>query len=468
MFKKGDSKKRLKPEGKELNIFALLVFILAAAFVATFFIPSGTFDRTVIEERTVIVPDSFKYEESSSLGVMSFLTSIPEGLVDAAGIIFFVLIIGGVFAVLNSTGATEAMIMALTKKLGNNEKWLIPILMLYFALNGALLGAFEEVLPYVVILVPLVIALGFDTMTGVAIVFVGVSAGFMSAVMNPFTIGVAQRIAELPLYSGMTFRIILFVIFYSVGVWYVQRHAMKVKKNPALGIFGSIQSKTREEVMNSAIKITTRHKWILSLFVVNLVIIAFGVIKQGWYFYEIAGMFLLFAVVVGFIGRLGVNGIVNEFLKGSSTLLAGALIIGLARAIVIILEKGVVMDTILYAVSNAISSLPSGLTAVGMLFLQLCISFIVPSGSGMAALTMPIMAPLADLVDVTRQTAVLAYQLGDGVSNLIVPGVAVAAISMVGISYVKWVRWLFPLICIQFAIAAVAIIIANVINYGPF
>lgn len=468
MFKRKNQLLETEKSSKEINIFALLIIILAITFVATFFIPSGEYNRAVIDDRTVIVADSFKYIESAPLSIMNFLTSIPEGLVSAAGIIFFVLIIGGVFSILNATGATESLIMTLAKKFGNNEKWLIPIFMLFFSLNGALLGAYEEALPYVLILVPLVLAMGFDTMTGVAIVFVGVSTGFMSAIMNPFTIGVAQRIAELPLYSGLAFRVVLFIVLYLVGVWYVHRHAMKVKRDPSLGIYGTIKGKSREEVMNSTVKITTRQKIVLYAFVLNLAIIAYGVTQHEWYFYEIAGDFLVFGVVVGFIGKLTVNQISDEFIKGAATLLSGALIIGLAKSIVILLEQGHVMDTILYGVSNAISSMPTSITAIGMLVLQFGISFIVPSGSGMAALTMPIMSPLADIVGVTRQTAVLAYQLGDGISNLIVPGVAVAAISMVGISYVKWVRWLLPLMALQILVAIVAILIANAINYGPF
>ena len=459
------SKKR---EKGELNIFSLLLVVLIVAFIATFIIPSGQFERTDLDGRTVIVDGSFEYTDADNLGFINLLSSIPQGLQDTAGIIFFVLIIGGAFGILNATGTTQALIMALTKKLGNNEKWIIPILMLYFGLSGALIGAYEEMLPYVVILAPLVLALGFDTMTGVAIVYVGVATGFMSAIMNPFTIGVAQKIAELPLYSGMGFRIIVFIVFYIIGVTYVYRHAMKVKKDPSKGIYGSMEVKSKEEILASAIKLETRHKIILGLFVLNLIIIAFGVVKMGWYFNEIAGMFVLFGLVVGFVGKLNAKDITDEFFKGAATILQGALIIGLARAIVVVLDQGQIMDTILYGIANLISALPSSVTAVGMLFVQTLISFIVPSGSGMASLTMPIMSPLADMVDVSRQTAVLAYQLGDGISNLVVPGVAVAAVGLVGISYVKWVKWLFPLLCIQFVTAAILIIIANAINYGPF
>lgn len=469
MEEKGEvTVKKENKKGREFNIFALLMIILVIGAVLTYIVPAGQFAREEMDGRNVIVPNSFTYIESTPISPIQLLSSIPNGMVESAGIIFFVLIIGGAFTVLNATGATEALIFTLTKKLGNNEKWLIPILMLFFALNGALLGAFEEVLPYVVILVPLVLALGFDAMTGVAIVFVGVSAGFTAAVMNPFTIGVAQRVAELPIYSGMGLRIVVFIVMYFVGVFYVFRHAMKVKQDPSKGIFGTVEPKSREELLLSTVRLTARHKWILVTFVANLGVIAYGVTTQGWYFYEISGMFVLFAIIIATIGGLGVNGMVDEFLKGAASLVPGALIIGVARSIVVILEQGQIMDTILFGVSNIIEVLPSSLTAVGMLVLQTLISFVIPSGSGMAALTMPIMSPLADLVGVTRQTAVLAYQFGDALTNLLVPGITVAAVAMVGISYVRWVRWIFPLLSIQFGIAVIVMIIANAINYGPF
>jgi uncharacterized ion transporter superfamily protein YfcC len=286
--------------------------------------------------------------------------------------------------------------------------------------------------------------------------------------MNPFTIGVAQKIAELPPYSGIGLRIVVFLLMYAVSVIFVYRHAMRVKRDPSLGIFGTIERKSREELISSSITLETKHKWILFVFLLNLVAIAIGVIKFGWYINEIAGLFILFGVIVGIIARLNTNKIVDEFMKGASALFYGALIIGVARAIVVILEQGHIMDTILFYCASLIEELPSSFTAVGMLVLQSIISFIIPSGSGMAALTMPIMTPLSELVGITRQTAVLAFQFGDGIWNLIVPGVALAGVGMVGISYVRWVKWIFPLLLIQFGIAAVVIFIAHSIGYGPF
>lgn len=452
----------------EINVFVLLLAILAVCVLFTYIIPAGEYARLDVNGRSVVQADSFQYTESSPISFLGFLNSLHTGMVDSASIMFFVLIIGGSYGIMSATGAMEAFIVALTRKLGNKEKWLIPLMMLFFATGGSLIGMFEETLPYIAILVPLAVALGFDAITGAAIVLVGASVGFTSAVMNPFTIGVAQGVAELPPFSGMGFRIVVFAVMYLVAVAFVYRHAMKVKKNPELGIYGSFEKQNIDKLFDAGIVLESRHKLILICFLLNLVAIAVGVIEFGWYITEIAGLFILLGIVVGIIGRLSANEMVDSFMKGAASLLAGAMIIGMARAIVVVLNDGHIMDTILYYFASVIQELPPSLTAVGMLVFQTILSFVIPSGSGMAALTMPIMTPLSDLVGITRQTAVLAFQFGDGISNVIIPGIAVAGIGMAGISYLRWIKWIFPLILMQYGIAVVAMIVAHAIGYGPF
>lgn len=221
-------------------------------------------------------------------------------------------------------------------------------------------------------------------------------------------------------------------------------------------------------MMSKGVVFERRHKVILTCFMLNMVTIAIGVIEFGWYITEIAGLFILLGAIVGIIGRLSANEMVDAFMKGAAALLAGAMIIGVARAIVVVLNDGHIMDTILYYSAYMIKELPPSLTAVGMLGFQTLLSFVIPSGSGMAALTMPIMTPLSELVGITRQTAVLAYQFGDGISNIIIPGIAVAGVGMAGISYIRWLKWIFPLIMIQYGIAIIAVIVAHAIGYGPF
>ncbi|MEJ8543742.1 YfcC family protein [Brevibacillus borstelensis] len=455
---------------KEINVFVLLFAVLAIAVVLTYLIPAGEYARVDVNGRSVVDPQSFQFIESSPVKPLGLVNSVHTGMEEAAGIIFFVLIIGGTFGILTATGAIEALIVTLSRKLQNQEKWLIPIMMFFFAMGGTLMGMAEETIPYIAIMIPLAIALGFDAITGTAIVLVGASVGFTSAIMNPFTIGVAQGIAELPTFSGAGFRIGVFVVMYVVSVGFVYRYAMKVKKDRGQGFFGNYAGKSTEDMIRSDVKLTTSHKWILACFLINFVVLAFGVIKYGWYITEIAGLFLLLGIIIGLIGRLTPNTIVDSFMKGAAGLISGALVIGVARAIVVVLNDGHILDTILYYAATAINQVPATFSAFGMLVLQSLINFIVPSGSGQAALTMPIVTPLADLVGVTRQTAVLAFQFGDGISNIFTPtsGYFMAGLAVAGIPWIRWVKWILPLILTQYGIGAVAVIIAQMIGYGPF
>ena len=214
----------------------------------------------------------------------------------------------------------------------------------------------------------------------------------------------------------------------------------------------------------------TRHKWVLLVFLLNFIVLVFGVTKYGWFLTEIAGLFLFFAIIIGLVGGKSPNDIADHFVKGAGNLIGGALIIGFAQAILVLLNSAGLMDTILYYSSAAIDSLPSTFTTIGMFFLQMFLNFFIPSGSGQAALTMPIMAPLSDLVGITRQTAVLAFQLGDGISNMIFPtsGFFMAGLALAGIPWGRWIKWIFPFILIEITIAIVALMIAQWIHYGPF
>lgn len=332
------------------------------------------------------------------------------------------------------------------------------------------MGMSDEVAVYVALLVPLTIALGFDAITGFAIVVVGASMGFTAGFLNPFSTGVAQGISQLPTFSGIGFRLIIFAVFYIAASYYVYRHAMKVKRNPEIGIYGKFDRFSIHTKEDKDVKMTLRHKLVLSAFMLNFVVLIIGVMKYEWYITEIAGLFLLFGIIMGLIGNLSPSEIAESFVKGSSELIGGALIIGLAQAVLYIFNEGGLMDTMLHYASIALDGIPSTFTAVAMMVLQMFINFLVPSQSGQAALTMPIMAPLADLVGITRQTAVLAYQLGDGIAAMLYPtnGALIAALAVAGISWSKWVRWYFPFFIFLFIMSAIFLIIANYMNYGPF
>ncbi|PAD38455.1 YfcC family protein [Terribacillus sp. 7520-G] len=458
--------KKKKP--KQFNVYVMIFAFIVVAALLTYIIPGGAYDRVEQDGRSVILPETFHYIDGENVGLLGIFNSIHTGMVNGANIIFFVLIVGGAFGIFTATGALDAFIYMLSRKMANKEKLLIPVLMLFFAAAGALMGMSDETIVYVAILAPMAIALGFDALTGFAIVVLGAGVGFTAAVMNPFTVGVAQGISELPTFSGIGFRIIIFVVLYAAAVLYVMRHAGKVKKNPELGVYGKFGGKADTAALQSH-KMTARHKLVLSAFLINYIVLIIGVLKYGWYITEIAGLFLLFGVLMGILGGISFSGIADNFILGAKDLLGGALIIGFAQAILVIFNTSGMMDTLLHYASDALGAIPGSLSAVGMLFLQMGINFFVPSGSGQAALTMPLMAPLSDMIGVTRQTAVLAYQFGDGISNTILPtGNIIALLAIAGIGYGKWVKWFLPFFLIQIGIAIIALIIAQLIQYGPF
>lgn len=460
-----DKKKKMR----SFNVYVLIFSLIVLSAVLTYIIPSGQYDRVEVNGRSVIQADSFQYIDANPVGLLDIFSSVHSGMVNGANTIFFVLIIGGTFGVFAATGALDAFIAMISRKMANREKLLIPVLMLFFAIAGALMGMSDEIIVYIAILVPLTIALGFDAMTGFAMVTIGASVGFTAAVMNPFTVGIAQGIAELPTFSGMGFRIIIFIVLYIAAAMYVYRYAVKVKKNPSIGIYGKYKPGQANTVTHSDERMSTSHKLVLMAFLVSYIILIFGVMKYGWYITEIAGLFFMFGLIMGIFGKLSPSKIADSFIAGAKDLLGGALIIGLAQAILVIFNTAGLMDTILYHASNLLSNVPGTLSAVGMFILQLFMNFFVPSGSGQAALTMPLMTPLSDMIGVTRQTAVLAFQFGDGIAKAIFPtGNIIAALAVGGIAYGKWFKFFMPFFVIQFAIAIIALIIAQLIQYGPF
>jgi len=465
-FESGEKKEKRE---RKINVFALLLVFLVIATIITHIMPAGEYTRIQKNGYTTVNPNSFKWIASAPVGFFDMLKAIPTGMVEAANIIFFVLIIGGFFGVLKASGTVEALVSTMAKKLANREKLMIPIIMLFFALGGSLMGMAEETLAYVPLFIPLALAIGFDTITGTAMVLVGASVGFTTAIMNPFTVGLAQGIAGLPMYSGMGFRLVLFVVIYLIAVTFVYRHAMKVKKNPSMGIFGKFETSRSDTLLKAKVELTTRHNWILTAFFINYVILVFGVIKYKWYITEIASLFIILTIVIAILGKISIDDTVESFTQGSASLISGALIIGVSRAILVVLNQGHIIDPLLHQVSEGMKHIPAFLSVVGMYNFQAAIHFILASGSGHAMLTMPIMAPLADLLHITRQTAVLSFSFADGIGNIIFPtgGTLMAGLAIAGISWTKWAKWILPLILIEYLIGFIAVIIAHAIGYGP-
>lgn len=457
-------------EQKSLNPFVLMVAIIFVMAILTYVLPAGEYERVEKDGRTLVNPESYTTVASNPVDALGLISSFHLGLVKGAEIILFVFLFGGALGMMKKTGAIDAFIQKIAAKFGKREMILVPLLVLVFAILGSLIGAAEDSLVYIAIVVPLMITLRMDALTGFATVMLGVMAtGFASGITNPFNTAIAQTIAELPMYSGMWLRIVAFIVFYIITVVYIVMHARKVKKDPSLGVYGKFNREEQFEV-DFQYKMSTRHLIALLVLLGNFVVLIYGVMKYQWYISVIGGLFLVTAMIMCMICSVKLGEMGDSFVDGAKDMTSGALIIGFAQAILVISENAQIIDPILHFIVGLIGQLPAWLNAVGMLFIQMVMNFLVPSGSGQAALTMPIMAPLADMIGVTRQTSVLAFQLGDGISNMIFPtsGVLMAGLAIAGIPYTRWLKWIWPY-CLMMTIASIVLLLmAQFTNYGPF
>lgn len=455
------------------HTYALLFFIIVLVTILTYIVPAGEFDRAEDAKtgRIFVVADSFHAVEKSPVSPFGLFKAIPMGMEKAGYIIFFVLMIGGSFGILQGTGAIDAGIGRVVQKMQGKEKLIIPVTMFIFSLAGAMLGSAEEMLPFYPIVISLALALGFDTITGTAMVLLGAGAGFAGAFMNPFTVGIAQGISGLPLFSGIGFRLISYTIILTVTIIYVYRYASKIQKNPELSATYEDDSDFHKKFDLAEIpEFNNKHKLVMGVLVIGLAILAFGVVKLGFYITELTAMFLIIGILAGVVGGLKINEIAEEFVNGAKELVYGALVIGLATSIMVVMQEGKIMDTIIYGMAGLVKGLPPTISGIAMFIVQSFTNVFVPSGSGQAAVSMPIMAPMADVVGVSRQSAVLAFQFGDGFSNVLSPtsGYFMAAIAIGGITWEKWAKWMLPLFLIWSALGAILVALSVAIGYGPF
>ncbi|GEN83692.1 hypothetical protein SLU01_20040 [Sporosarcina luteola] len=455
------------------HIYVILFVFSAFAALTTYFIPAGEFERVPGPDgRTTIDPNSFNYVDQTPVGIMDFLTVIPRGLIDAGEVVFFTFIIGGMFMVLRRTGIIEIAVDKLARKFAHNSIMLIPVLTTVFALIATLIGTAELSLVYIPVIMPLIIALGYDSITAAAIALCGTVVGFTAGVLNPINTGLGQKLSGLPVFSGLGLRLIVFIVAVAAAVLFVTRYAKKVKKNPMHSLVYEDDTEKRALYNNvgkaEAVPATGRQKWAAIVALLFFAVLVYGVISKGWFMVEMAGLFIIMGIVVGMIAGLKVGDICEAFNQGFKDVLMGAFIVGLARAVAVVLEDGNIMDTIVHALGAVVGDLPPALAAVGMYVVQVLINFVISSGSGQALVTMPIMAPLADMVGVTRQTAVLAYQLGDGFTHIFYPtsGYFMAALAIAGVKYQTWIRFFYPLFLIWAGISIVVLVIAQFIGWS--
>ncbi len=501
------------------HTYVIIFSIIVLSAVMTWFIPGGEYSRHRLKvngvERTVIEKGSFHYVENRPQTWQVF-TAFFKGFERQAGIIAFILMIGGAFWIVNSSKAIDIGIISFlkyTKKLERNRALkkigvnniVITLVMLLFSIFGAVFGMSEETIAFIIIVVPLAISMGYDSIVGVSMVFVAAGLGFAGAVLNPFTIGIAQGIADLPLFSGFGYRVFSWIVINIVGISWVLWYAARIKKDPkkspvyeddaywrkhvevnqqnityhtpkaawviyvitsiALGLFAVFYPETTMKIGNaqetlpmvpvsSALFIVlgglslrkSVHFFILNLLGFTIVYLIVGVMGYSWYIEEIAGLFFTLGILSGIAMNYDGNRITRLFIEGASDILSAALVVGLAGGILVILEDGRIIDTILHGVAGSMSDLGRFGTVSVMYLIQTGINIIIPSGSAKAALTMPVMAPFSDLVNLSRQATVMAFQFGDGFTNMITPtsGVLIGVLGVARISYDKWVKWIIP------------------------
>lgn len=443
---------RFKTPNTYFLIFAIIVLTAALTWV----VPGGEYERLEADGRLVVQPGTYRTLEARRQGLGAILMAPIRGFADpeAARIIGFVLLVGGAFSVLQRTGAVDAGIKGLAHAHGRYA-WIrtlwIPLFMTLFSLGGAVFGMSEEVIPFILIFVPLALALGCDSVVGVSIPFIGAGVGFAGAFLNPFTLGIAQGIAQVSIFSGLKYRVLCWAVVTTIAVVFVLVYAARIRRDPTMSPTYQADLAKRGQLDLSDLEnfqgLTRAHKTVLLVFGAGLIVLAWGVLHRDWFIEEIAGLFLALGIVCGVASRLSIQEITDSFLSGARDLVGTGIIICLARGILIVARDGQIIDTVLRTLATGIRTLPPVISAQAMFVMQTVINFFVPSGSGQAALTMPIMAPLGDLVGVSRQTAVLAFQFGDGFSNMIIPtsAVCMGVLTLAGIPWQRWARWILPL-----------------------
>ena len=426
------------------NTYVLIAALIVLCAVATWVVPGGQYvtaeDGSVTYEAADAVPQTWQV-----------FSAVYHGFVKQAGIIVFILVVGGAFWLLNATGAVSAGITRFITAVGKRDAWVLAALTVLFSLGGAVFGMSEETIPFVGIVVPLVVSMGYDALMGMLVVYVAANIGFSAAFLNPFTVGIAQEMAGLPLFSGMGYRFFCWALLTALTVGAVLLYARRSKKTPA-----------QEAAADTAAPPTRRQVWILIVLGLTVAALVWGVTRHQWYLPEITALFLAMGIACGLIAGFPAGRIVDELLAGAKDILSAALVVGVASGIIVILQDGRIIDSILHSLQEGLDG-TGPLASLGAMYgIQAVINFLIPSATAKAAITIPIMAPFSDMVGVARQAMVLAFQFGDGFTNMLTPtsGVLMASLAMARIPYGRWVRWIWKAVLVLLAVGFVLLAFA--------
>lgn len=453
------------------NTYTLIMMFVIAAALLTYIIPAGQYEmiKDASTGKTLIDPNSYHFVERNPVSIGDILLSIPKGMNGGAGIIFLTFLVGGFFQIINDTGAIDATINAAITKLQKKALLVIPIIMLMMSVLGALGIVVNAAIAFIPIGIALAKKLKLDPVVGVSIMYIGAYSGFTASPMGPFNTILGQTIAGLPLMSGFGLRSAVWAIIFVVSVWYTMRYSKKVQADIGNSVLDTLDwGDSMDSNETTSANFSFRHGLILFTLLTGFVVYAYGSFKLKWKLDYLSAMMMAVAILSGFIGKMSPDDMAKSFIAGCKSMVYGALVIGFAKSITILLTKGNIIHSIIYYLSMPLSKLPSTLAAVLMFYINLIFNFFVPSGSGQAMVVMPLLAPLSDVINVTRQVAVSAYQYGDGFSNTIIPtsGVLMAALGVAKVPYEKWLKYMLPLFGIWVLIGSIAIAFATMIGWS--
>ena len=461
---------KTKREWKVPHPYIIIFAIILLSAILTWILPSGQFQRVLNEEvgRELVVPGSYTSVPSNPVGPWALLMCIYEGFVGSAGTSFFLLFACGYVGVLMKSGAINALVGAILRRMKGKDHLLIPIFTCIFAVGGATFGMHEEAWGFIPLFVAIALSLGYDRVVGAGIVELGTVTGCAGAILNPFNVGIAAAIAGVPMTTPKltAFRIVTLVVFTICTVLYLMRYAAKIKQDPSKSVLYGVKEDTtamsKEEMIASSF--TGTQKVTLALFVGLVAALAIGVTVYGFYLTELAALFLGFMIVTGFVNRMSLTDQAEQFIESSKGMIFAILMIGFARSIEVVLSQGAVIDTVVLWLSNLVQNLPSSLSAFGMLIVQNIINMFIPAGSGEAVVVMPIISPLAEILGLSKQACVLAFQFGDAFSNVFWPTAVAITCGAMGVSVDRWLRFVAKLFVLQFVLQAILLTVAVAIG----